>query len=128
MLWQVLTTPLTAYNQYSLTYYVGHRLDHTSANYYVRLYAGTTLLVEDYNNISSIPAGQFVQSTLNYFAGPTDPLLGQLLKIEMTSDLQANFDNFQLTATVVPEPGTLLLLGSGFLGLGIIGYFRKKRA
>jgi len=30
--------------------------------------------------------------------------------------------------TVIPEPGTILLLGSGFLGLGIIGYFRRKKA
>jgi len=29
---------------------------------------------------------------------------------------------------VIPEPGTILLLGSGFLGLGLVGYFRRKRA
>ena len=29
---------------------------------------------------------------------------------------------------VVPEPGTFLLLGSGLLGLGIIGYRRRKKA
>jgi len=28
----------------------------------------------------------------------------------------------------IPEPGTFLLLGSGFLGLGLVGYFRRKRA
>ena len=28
----------------------------------------------------------------------------------------------------IPEPGTILLLGSGFLGLGLVGYFRRKRA
>jgi hypothetical protein len=28
---------------------------------------------------------------------------------------------------VIPEPGTILLLGSGFLGLGLVGYFRRKR-
>lgn len=28
----------------------------------------------------------------------------------------------------IPEPGTILLLGSGFLGLGFIGWYRKRKA
>jgi hypothetical protein len=30
--------------------------------------------------------------------------------------------------TVIPEPGTILLLGSGFLGLGIVGWLRRRKA
>jgi len=33
-----------------------------------------------------------------------------------------------IAETVIPEPGTILLLGSGFLGLGILGWFRKRKA
>lgn len=29
---------------------------------------------------------------------------------------------------VIPEPGTILLLGSGFLGLGFIGWYRRRKA
>jgi len=33
-----------------------------------------------------------------------------------------------LAENPIPEPGTILLLGSGFLGLGLVSYFRRKRA
>lgn len=29
---------------------------------------------------------------------------------------------------LIPEPGTILLLGSGFLGLGLIGWYRRRKA
>jgi len=29
---------------------------------------------------------------------------------------------------VIPEPSTWLLLGSGFLGIGLVGWFRKRKA
>ena len=33
---------------------------------------------------------------------------------------------FDGTTTVVPEPSTVILLGSGILGLGLVGYRRRK--
>lgn len=33
-----------------------------------------------------------------------------------------------LPTGVIPEPGTILLLGSGFLGLGLIGWYRRRKA
>ena len=36
--------------------------------------------------------------------------------------------SFQITASVIPEPGTMCLTGLGLLGLGALGARRKKRA
>ncbi len=32
-----------------------------------------------------------------------------------------------VSVTLIPEPGTILLLGSGFLGLGFIGWYRRRK-
>jgi hypothetical protein len=33
-----------------------------------------------------------------------------------------------MTITVVPEPATLMLLGSGVLGLAVLGHRRRRQA
>lgn len=53
-------------------------------------------------------------------------------KAEETWIFTAKLDGIECSITSyrapIPEPGTILLLGSGFLGLGLVGYFRRKRA
>lgn len=63
------------------------------------------------------PAGKSISgdlTQLKIFAGGIPP--------------EVIISNITVQGYLIPEPGTILLLGSGFLGLGIIGYFRRKRA
>lgn len=62
------------------------------------------------------------------------PLLGttgtyQLRFVEVDNQLFFNMgvNNVRLDYTPIPEPSTILLLGSSFLGLGIIGWIRRRK-
>ena len=39
-----------------------------------------------------------------------------------------HLNNLTVQGYLIPEPGTILLLGSGFLGLGLIGWYRRRKA
>lgn len=116
---------LTANTQLTLSVDVGWRLDNILPGYEVQLWAGNYLLVSE--SSTSLVQGGFVTSVLTYNVTDLDPYLGQPLTITLnrTGGGQVNFDNVRLENQLVPEPSTLLLLGSGLLGLGY--FMRKKR-
>ena len=92
-------------------------MDKAFAGYTIALLAGNTELAADTNSLTPLP-GVFLTSTVTYFAGPTDPLLGQTLKIRLLSgsvqDAQTLFDNVRLDA-VIPEPASVALMGVGLV-------------
>ncbi len=64
--------------------------------------------------------------TATFAAGAFDPNIGQFLKIALIAGgVQSDWDNVRLDASPqgtgsVPEPGTLLLLGSALIGLRML--------
>ena len=123
---------------YTLSLFIGGRCDsHPINNYTVELFAGSTSLASDNGNlVSSLTGtgcGRFVQDTLTGTVSSSSlgPLKIVLSATNSTStpDLnQAAFDDVTLNfqpAGNTPEPGTLILFGTGLLGL--VHRLRRKR-
>lgn len=97
--------------------------------YRVDLLAGNTLLASDDNSLAgTIPDGQWGESTVIFTTTDFHDALGQDLRIRLVNlnlvdgdfenaDREVDFDNVRLSATAVPEPGTValvLLAGAAF--------------
>ena len=146
---QTLADTLQANTEYSLTVEVGNIASGTAQNgtffnldefpgYRVELLAGGVMIAQD-NNSLAIPEAEFATSIVPIMVGTTHAQLGQNLGIRLVNlnvipggftqdtspDLEVDFDDVVLSATAIPEPSTLLLLGSGLVGLG--GFHRRKR-
>src|SRR5258708_5832115 len=124
---QTLLANLTANTMYTLLVSVGQRTDIPLGTYLVTFEAGGSVLASE---SAQTPApGTFATSTINFFAAPGGPHLGQALTIRLAENGgQADYDFVRLNATSittgVPEPATGTLIAAGFAALTLL---RRKR-
>lgn len=98
---QIVSEGLQANAVYALIVEVGDRLNAAFASYTINLYAGGTLLA---SSSTPFPAnGQFVTAVVNYDVQAGDPLIGQILTIELVSSgIQTEFDCVRLVRLADP--------------------------
>lgn len=120
---QTLGVSLLANTTYTLSVDVGNRLDHLTTNYGMALFAGSTLLNSLTASNGLIPAGTFANESFSFTSGATVPS-GNLMIVLGTAGIQSDFDNVRLTASPVPEPASLALLG---IGLGLVAFVIRRR-
>lgn len=127
---QTLADVLEANTRYELSVQIGNIASGTATSntffplngfpgYRVDLLAGTTVLASDNNSLAgTIPEGEFTPTTVTFTTGDTHDDLGEQLGIRLVNlnvvdnsvanpndqDLEVDFDDVSLTATVVPEP------------------------
>jgi len=123
---QTLTASLLADTFYNLSVDVGHRLDGPNGyatTFIISLFAGDALLKSITGSNSVITMGTFATQSLDFTSNATVPS-GNLAIVLSSVGPQSDFDNVRLTATSVPEPGSLTLLAAG-LGLALFVFRRR---
>ncbi len=98
---QTLQAALQPNSTYTLSVYIGHRLDGDVASYSISLQAGSTVLNTVSGSNSTIPAGAFAKVTLTYSTGAT-VTPGDLSIVLTSGGSQIDFDNVQLTGADSP--------------------------
>jgi hypothetical protein len=125
---QDLGTTLLSNSIYTLSVFVGNRLDGDSGVYSIAIYAGGTLLDSLSGSGSSIPAGTFADEIFAFSTGSTVTPGDLSIILSNPSGGQADFDNVSLTvapSTAVPEPTPLVLLVAGVAFVGLFSLLRR---
>lgn len=137
-MYQDLSVMLQANTDYVLSYSVGRRYDAVGSDYRIVVTAGSGALVEGQNmwtysnNSGSIAAGGWTTATLNFNSGESQAV-GQTLRVWLANDGGTGINLSEISHEVVfdlssmapvPEPATIVLLGAGLIGLGLL---RRKR-
>jgi len=105
----------TAGQKYTFSFWLKHYVDSVDNDFHAS-WSGTQLLNMD-------PAGYFDWTMYTF----TVTALGSTSTIEFSGrEPMSYFALDDVNVSQVPLPGTLMLLGSGFLGLGAWGYGRRK--
>lgn len=115
---QTLGVSLVPNSLYTLSVFVGDRLDGVSSGLYsIALMDGATTLCSFSGYGSSINPGTFADKTCSFASGPSVPN-GKLSIVLASGGIQADFDNVSLTAT--PEPSSQVLVGAGLLFVALL--------
>ena len=113
-----------ANTSYSLSVFIGNRLDGFTNTYSIALDAGSTVLCSFSGSSATIAAGTFADQTCSFNSGSVVPS-GDLSIVLTGGGPQADFDKVSLTSSV-PEPSSLLLIGSGSLFMVLLlAYFKR---
>ena len=119
---QTLTgNSLLANTSYTLSVFVGNRLDGYSGSYTIALDAGATTLCTFSGTSSSIKPGTFVDETCSYTSGSTVPAGDLSIILTDSHGAQLIVDDVSVTT---PEPGSLALLTAG---IGFLFFIARRR-
>jgi hypothetical protein len=121
---QTLTgVSLQANSTYTLSVFVGDRLDNETTDYSFSLLAGSTVLNTFSASNSAITPGTFENEFLTFSTGASVPT-GDLSILLSATGIQGDFDDVVLTVAPndsdpvnTPEPGSIWMLGAGLIGL-----------
>ena len=106
---------LLANTTYTLSVYVGDRLDGASGNFLVGLLVGGSSACSSGGASSAIGGGLFAQETCSFTTGSA-PAGDLSVFLASTGGGQGNFDNVSVsTSNSVPEPSSIQLLGAGLI-------------
>jgi hypothetical protein len=117
-------------SSYTLTVWVGDRLDNENTTYSIALLAGSTTLCSFSGANADIGAGSFAPETCTFSGLPSVPS-GDLSIVLTSNGTQTDFDYVSLSDPPVvptPEPGSLVLTGAGLLFVGLMfGYSKRNQ-